>query len=427
MDGFLTLALGRWLLPVYGVKLALLVLALVAFLYARPFKERSRVPAGLALLGSLALLSCAYEPAFPYLGRNGALFAGVLLLATLSRERWPVKALEALMLTALLMPAQALSFEFYAQVVMRPRYIGYSPVQYLAFHLFDLALALGMVAAFYYFRRAGLVREMDRRTGLALAAGAGGVLLLFDYYIRQYGLVAAPLNRVHVLILGSSIGIFLLFLLAGLFFQNRRLARSLVLAEQDYSGLLKKDLQAYHRLTEHYYDAEHDRINRLKALHRLILYQENQTALEKMEQWLAYKGPFLERVAPLTGDQLVDAVLRVKQEEAGEIPLDMQVTGYFPKGDHEDMAMVLANLLDNALEAARTADRPQVSLNLIIKYGMIRATLINTWVPQDNKQPGRGLSIVRRILEAQNGRMTIRTRDDYYRVDIFAYLNVDPD
>lgn len=430
MEGLLRLAPGPWILAVYVIKLLVIAGGLAGFIYPLLFQERRWLLAGAVLLGSSLLLGCAYEPAFPYLGRNGALFLGVLLWGLFSADDGRMRLLKALLLTALLMPAQVLAFESYAQFIMRPRYLGYSPVQYLAFHVFDAVLALGMMAVFCYFMRKGLFRAMTQRTLAAFAGGAAGVLLLFDYFIRQYGVIDLPLNGVGVLIMVSTVVIFLLFLVSGLFFQNRRLVQMLATTEQDYSSILKRDLQAQQKQLENFYNEAHDRYNLMKTLHHLILHDDSRLAAEKLEQWMWHKPDLTDQVLASSGDKMVDAVLHVKSADAGDIPLHIQINGHFPPGDHEEIAMVIANLMDNAIAAAGTAENPDISLLLTIKYGMLKGVLVNTCADSEAASPappGRGLGIVREILRRHDGRMGIERSPGRYRVEWLAYLNIEDD
>ncbi len=108
----------------------------------------------------------------------------------------------------------------------------------------------------------------------------------------------------------------------------------------------------------------------------------------------------------------------------------MSVPARLPLSDKETVSLVL-NILDNAIEAARRSPPPGlIRLDMRQKNGLFVFTCENTAPPDEapaERLPlgshGYGLRIIERILEPYGSLMTVRRKDDRYRVTVALPLD----
>ena len=152
-------------------------------------------------------------------------------------------------------------------------------------------------------------------------------------------------------------------------------------------------------------------------------YGEATDYLEKVYGEIRSVSSFLR-----TKSTAVNALLTVKAGACAERGVDLQLD---IKSSLENMKMpawelcrVLANLIDNAVDALRGVENPAIRLNIAEDLRAFTFTVINNGppIPEEFRERmfeagvstkgegrGMGLSIVRGIMESGGGRLTLRS------------------
>ena len=125
----------------------------------------------------------------------------------------------------------------------------------------------------------------------------------------------------------------------------------------------------------------------------------------------------------------INAVLNDKLSYAEQhaITLDMHISGEVPREDSMNVAILLSNLLDNAMEAAEKAELRKVQLEMYEEKGMYYIDIINKVnasvlhhnpklqsTKKDKQQHGIGLKSVRHIVKQLEGSLQMFEEDDAF-------------
>lgn len=102
--------------------------------------------------------------------------------------------------------------------------------------------------------------------------------------------------------------------------------------------------------------------------------------------------------------------------------LDWMVAGSLPQENHDDLALALYNLLDNAIRASSLSSQGLLSLNLLIDQGVFYLSMSNSYHPQGAKAKGRGQVIARAIFEDYQGYLELFPGEETYRIEAIAYI-----
>lgn len=138
-----------------------------------------------------------------------------------------------------------------------------------------------------------------------------------------------------------------------------------------------------------------------------------------------------------TGNRLADAMIYKYKKYCDEhnVSLTIKIRGTLAGIEEVDIAIVLSNMLDNAIAAAEKCSNPEVRLQIEPIADNVHICVINTCadVPvirnglpvttkDDKKLHGYGLSNVKEITEKYDGRFKFHCSDNACRVD--TYFNV---
>mgnify|MGYP001511851562 FL=1 len=138
-----------------------------------------------------------------------------------------------------------------------------------------------------------------------------------------------------------------------------------------------------------------------------------------------------------TGNRLADAMIYKYKKYCDEhnVSLTIKMRGTLAGIEEVDTAIVLSNMLDNAIAAAEKCSNPEVRLQIEPIADNVHICVINTCadVPvirnglpvttkDDKKLHGYGLSNVKEITEKYDGRFKFHCSDNACRVD--TYFNV---
>ena len=164
----------------------------------------------------------------------------------------------------------------------------------------------------------------------------------------------------------------------------------------------------------------HDIKHHLRALERLLQNGDRREALAYIE---SVQEPLQCKMIPVhTGVDIVDTVIYEAKEKAEQRNILLQVeTPILPselKIEDRELCVLCANLLNNALEAAKE----QIRLNIAITAGFLVIEMKNDYKEkplvknnhfvsereQDSLAHGWGMKIIEQIVEKYHGELTIR-------------------
>ncbi len=134
---------------------------------------------------------------------------------------------------------------------------------------------------------------------------------------------------------------------------------------RDVSEMLEKQVQtqvahyeSQNRLYEEYRRFRHDFNNHMHCIESLARTGSNEQVLEYITE--LNQTPAMEKKRFDTGNYIVDAILSDKEALAAANDITFTADGFFyPDLSAADTCIVLANALDNALEACRNIDMPR--------------------------------------------------------------------
>lgn len=213
-------------------------------------------------------------------------------------------------------------------------------------------------------------------------------------------------------------------------------AEMLIQKVQIYSNQLNIIRQSEEKMKVLRHDMKHH-LNELKLMANKHGIIEMQRYIDRMET--SIQNP-QEIVA--SGNLEIDSVLNYMLQKAREELKTVLVKVVLPEEvKHSfDVNVLLGNLLENAIEAARLTDKKYLSVHILLKKGVLRISVENSFlvsnVIQDGKtkiwkttkpdkeQHGIGLKSVRKIVEAYDGTMEVTTENDIFNVTLILYMSI---
>ena len=142
-----------------------------------------------------------------------------------------------------------------------------------------------------------------------------------------------------------------------------------------------------------------------------------------------------------TGNIELDAILNNKINEAQDSNIKTETDITIPAGiikDGYDIAVILGNILDNAIRASLECDEKERSININIKYnrGVMSILVMNAYAnninvtknvlpvttKDDSFEHGIGLANVRNTVEKYHGELIIKTENKKFIADIILYI-----
>lgn len=173
---------------------------------------------------------------------------------------------------------------------------------------------------------------------------------------------------------------------------------------------------------------------RNRYLHIRVLLHENR--LEELERYLAEE--LGTRMAPLeetpVGNTLIDYILQMKKKEALASGIAFHLTVSLerkPDLSDELFCTILLNLLDNAIEASRSEENPEIRVSLtnrgaylILQIGnrisrnILQVNPALTTTKADKRLHGHGVSIVKSAVRRAGGMIEIRTDEGFFDVKV---------
>lgn len=179
----------------------------------------------------------------------------------------------------------------------------------------------------------------------------------------------------------------------------------------------------------------HDYINHLSSINALIgegCYSDAQNYIEKLT-----KSTHRNEAIFLTGNRLADAILTDKSDSCkafADIEFDGCITD---KIENSDICIILANALDNAVEACKKCtERGKISIAAQIRQGYWTMTMRNPTVSadsegmmktskEDEKNHGFGLLSIERAVKKYDGTMAVSIKDGVFEMAVVMKIPVE--
>lgn len=210
-----------------------------------------------------------------------------------------------------------------------------------------------------------------------------------------------------------------LLLMVCFYFRQSQLKMQISVLDTQYELIESQYVRAQNFYTENaklYHDIKHH----LRALERLLQNGDRREALAYIE---SVQEPLQCKMIPVhTGVDIVDAVIYEAKEKAEQRNILLVVeTSILPSGlklEDREFCVLFANLLNNALEAAKE----QIRLNIAITAGFLVIEMQNDYKEkpvvknnhfvsereQDSLAHGWGMKIIEQIVEKFQGELSIR-------------------
>ena len=210
-----------------------------------------------------------------------------------------------------------------------------------------------------------------------------------------------------------------LLLMVCFYFRQSQLKMQISVLDTQYDLIESQYVRAQNFYTENaklYHDIKHH----LRALERLLQNGDRREALAYIE---SVQEPLQCKMIPVhTGVDIVDAVIYEAKEKAEQRNILLVVeTPILPSGlklEDREFCVLFANLLNNALEAAKE----QIRLNIAITAGFLVIEMKNDYKEkplvknnhfvsereQDSSAHGWGMKIIEQIVEKYHGELSIR-------------------
>ena len=185
------------------------------------------------------------------------------------------------------------------------------------------------------------------------------------------------------------------------------------------------------------HDMKHH-MNELKLLANRHNVAEIQEYIDHMETYIQNPNEIV-----ASGNMEIDSVLNYMLQKAREELETVVVKVVLPeKMKHTfEINVMIGNLLENAIEAARQTDKKYLNVNITLKKGVLKIRIENSFLSanlvEEEQQGGRvffttkkakgqhgiGLKSVRKIVETYNGTMEVTSQNELFCVNLILYMS----
>lgn len=179
----------------------------------------------------------------------------------------------------------------------------------------------------------------------------------------------------------------------------------------------------------------HDYINHLSSINALIgegCYSDAQNYIDKLTE-----STHRNEAIFLTGNRLADAILTDKSDNCKDFA-DIEFDGCITdKIENSDICIILANALDNAVEACKNCpERGKISIVAQVRQGYWTMTMINPTVnadsegimktsKEDEKNHGFGLLSIEQAVKKYDGTMAVSIKDGIFEMAVVLKIPVE--
>lgn len=207
---------------------------------------------------------------------------------------------------------------------------------------------------------------------------------------------------------------------------------------QIYANQLDSILQSEEKIKVLQHDMKHH-MNELKLMANKHGVVEMQEYIDHMESFIQNPNEIVD-----SGNMEIDSVLNYMLQKAREELENVTVNMMLPeKIKHSfDINILLGNLLENAIEAARQTEKRYLGVEITFKRGVLKVQIENSFLPENivkeeqkgvgtvfltskkaKEKHGIGLKSVRKIVEMYNGTMNVTPRNDIFCIRLILYMS----
>lgn len=330
-----------------------------------------------------------------------------------------------------------LSFRLGRPVPVLGDYFG-NPVENMGAYVISIVLLIPVLVFCERFRKVEAAK-LERKNWLFLLL-MPIVSILFVWYLYPY--TSETLGRADIRILSAVSFLILLFNLYILFIyrniahtQMLRYRFQLLRSYCEYQRKHQAELFSSQRLLQ---DTVHDYLHNLGLIVKLIEQDREQEAaayIYKLESRIKQS-----HVMKYTGNRDVDAILSGKFGNMAARNIFCKVSGTLPAElpfDILDLCILLSNALDNAFEACLRQELTGRLIEITFRYSKKSLILIirNPYAPEqagprkerDSGAHGRGIAIMREVVETYHGLLEHGEKQGYYEWSAFLQAPLDDD
>jgi len=205
-----------------------------------------------------------------------------------------------------------------------------------------------------------------------------------------------------------------------------------------YANQLDSILQSEEKIKVLQHDMKHH-MNELKLM-------ANKHGVVEMQEYIGHMESFIQNPNEIvdSGNMEIDSVLNYMLQKAREELEHVTVSVMLPeKIKHSfDINILLGNLLENAIEAARQTEKKYLGVNISFKRGVLKVQIENSFLLQNivkeeqkgvgtvfltskkaKEKHGIGLKSVRKIVEMYNGTMNVTHQSDIFCISLILYMS----
>lgn len=205
---------------------------------------------------------------------------------------------------------------------------------------------------------------------------------------------------------------------------------------QIYANQLDIIMQGEERIKALRHDMKHH-LNELMLL-------ANRYGIAEMQEYIERMGMFIQNPNEIitSGNMEIDSVLNYMLRKAKDELETVIVKVILPEEvKHSfDINVLIGNLLENAIEAARQTDKKYLSIYIALKRGVLKVKIENSFITSNmiggtqkeniflstkalKEQHGIGLKNVKKIVEKYNGTMNVVRQNDIFCVSLILYMS----
>ena len=196
--------------------------------------------------------------------------------------------------------------------------------------------------------------------------------------------------------------------------------------------LITKHTEEQKRIFDKQKEFRHNLKNYCIGLRVCIEHNEKEKALDMLDKILAQGEPTRETIVD-TGNTLIDTLINYKYSVAKKyginVATDVLVPETIPKVDCGDLSIILGNLIDNAIEAAKErVDNKKIDISIGIRRGELVINICNTYEkePKTDKQGnfvtgkedyenhGFGIKSVKKAVEKYDGNIIFQIKEGVF-------------
>ena len=268
---------------------------------------------------------------------------------------------------------------------------------------------------------------------IAIMGGCSAFLLLSNWGMAQVSFNApnAEINNYTMLFFLASLGIeMIVFFMVLKIAEGQEQKQTNLLIELN-NKMLQKSLDETEQTFGLWRQSIHDYKNHMIALTQLAedeKIDEIKTYLKK-ENALIEKKMFYTK----TGNSVVDAIIYTKQSIAEKQNITFVVNAKLPAEiivSDMDMANILGNLIDNAIEAEQKEEEPYIEISIKQEKAFLIISIRNKCTKmekldisktskRDSQFHGIGLKSVKKLVKKYDGEISLDLRNQEFVVNIF--------